>query len=93
MDAKHTERRAAKPTETEQQSAYTEMNEKARMVHAGLKRELADAFPFQPVTDFDEQHFLIATNKQWGLAFSPATFAWEPWTSFLFAGGPQFLSS
>ena len=55
---------------------------KARMVHAGLKRELRKHG--LSLEKFDKSHVLLFTNVPTEEAVSPKTFCWSPWTPFVF---------
>ena len=55
---------------------------KARMVHAGLKRELDKRG--LSLDAFEKTHVLLFTPAPSEAAVSPKTFCWSPWAPFLF---------
>ena len=55
---------------------------KARMVHAGLKKQLRKHG--LSLEKFDKSHVLLFTNVPTEEAVSPKTFCWSPWTPFVF---------
>jgi hypothetical protein len=65
-----------------------EMQGKAKMVHAGMKREL-DKIQVKGkfvVSDYKSSHLLLITNtpSEEGGVLNPKNFNWEPWTTLLY---------
>lgn len=78
MDAKHTQTGTAS-------LGSDKMQEKVRMVHAGMVEALVGLFPPCVVERFEPAHFVIITNDATRHdAISPATFKWHPWSDVLF---------
>ena len=71
-------------------SHHSDVVAKARMVHAGLERELSEHG--LSLEKFDKSHVLLFTNVPTDDAVSPNTFCWSPWTPFLFPKTKEFAS-
>ena len=79
MDAKHSSKVCDFPT-----AEREEMQRKAKMVHAGLMKELPSHLNGMTATSFVNDHLLIIRNVESRGDLSPATFEWQPWSSLMF---------
>ena len=77
-DAKHHASRDNNGLRSEQHAVVA----KAKMVHAGLKKQLRKHG--LSLEKFDKSHVLLFTNVPTEEAVSPNTFCWSPWTPFVF---------